>query len=417
MIWSFDEARWARRDEPLPLVTLGGWDNVLTFARSLGRRGVPVYSIGAGWNLRLSRFVRWIPPHECGPTAADWLAWLLSDGSRPLRGSFLLPCSDEGADLVARERERLAALYRLPESRPDVVLAMLDKTTTYALAADAGVAAPRIWDAGDRGALGRAIAETEFPCALEPRHSHLFRKRFPGRKVFVADDADELVRRFEETAAAGLRMLVTEIIPGGDDRTCSYGTWIDDSGRSLFHYTKKKPRQYPIHFGLGTLHSSEWLPDVAALGRRFLMAVGMRGPAAVEFKRDPRDGRLKLIECNPRIAAATYELAERSGVDLAWAVYAHATGAPAPELDDYRDGVQVWSPLHDGKAFLQYRRAGELSAWRWIRSIARSRCHVAQFRWSDPLPALGFACRVLRPRWSEDDTPPRRAPAIETGAP
>ena len=52
------------------------------------------------------------------------------------------------------------------------------------------------------------------------------------------------------------------------------------------------------------------------LGLAFLRGAGVRGLANVEFKRDERDGRLKLIECNYRFTAPNEQF-RRAGMDLA----------------------------------------------------------------------------------------------------
>ena len=72
-------------------------------------------------------------------------------------------------------------------------------------------------------------------------------------------------------------------------------------------------------------------PEVAELGLRFFQGVGLRGLANVEFKRDARDGRLKLIECNHRFTAPT-GLLRAAGMDLPLFVYNRLTGRPLPAV-------------------------------------------------------------------------------------
>ena len=127
-----------------------------------------------------------------------------------------------------------------------------------------------------------------FPCALKPTHIHEFSRHF-RLKAMVVDDEPELREAFARDARAGVDMILTEIIPGEEHRYCSYFTWIDEDGEFLFDFTKRKLRQYPVGFGGGTYHLTEWADDVAETGRRFLRAAGVRGLANVEFKRDPRD--------------------------------------------------------------------------------------------------------------------------------
>jgi predicted ATP-grasp superfamily ATP-dependent carboligase len=196
----------------------------------------------------------------------------------------------------------------------------------------------------------------------------------------------ELREAFAQTRSAGVDMILTEIIPGEEHRYCSYFTWIDEDGEFLFDFTKRKLRQYPVGFGGGTYHLTEWADDVAEAGRRLLRAAGVRGLGNVEFKRDPRDGALKLIECNVRFTGGN-EIVRRAGVDLAWIAYCRMTGREVRGIGRGRDGVRMWYPLQDALALVEARRAGELTVGAWLRSLA----HPQTFPiWSptDPMPTL-----------------------------
>ena len=187
-------------------------------------------------------------------------------------------------------------------------------------------------------------------------------------------------------------MMVTEIVPGPDEGFCSYYTYLDEHGDPLLEVTKRKLRQFPPGFGAGCYHLTDWNPEVAELGLRFLQASGVRGLANVEFKRDPRDGRLKLIECNHRFTAANEQL-RRCGADLALFTYNRILGRPLPEIEGYRRGVGHWYPLRDARAFVEYRRRGELRLGHWLATLLRPQTFpLASFR--DPMPSLVSAGRA-----------------------
>jgi predicted ATP-grasp superfamily ATP-dependent carboligase len=188
-------------------------------------------------------------------------------------------------------------------------------------------------------------------------------------------------------------MLITEMVRGPDRVQSSY-TYHDEHGEPLFTFTKQKLRQYPITFGAGVFHTMDWNEEVSDLGMRFCQSIGLRGLLNVEFKRDSRDGRLVLIECNHRFTAST-ALHVAAGLDVPLFVYNRLVGAPTPRLGrPYNETKTLWYPLDDYRAFKEYRRRGELTTAQYVRSIARRHAFsVASV--SDPGPlALALKPRV-----------------------
>lgn len=375
-----------------PAVVLGGNANAISVARSLGRRGVEVTVYGdQHGHVRHSRSCTTYVDVGGGPGVADrWLRHLLE---RP-KEAVLLPCDDEALTLIARNRADLTRAGYIPfEADDGVVLAMLDKARTYRVAASAGIPAPWTIPLVDTEAVERAIEEIGFPSALKPASSHAFARVYRNRKAFVVDSASELRRRWIETTERGLAMVATEIIPGRDDRLCSYYAYIDENGRALVEFTKRKVRQSPSGFGLGSFEVTDHAPDVRDAGARFFAAAGIRGLANVEFKRDPRDGMLRLIECNHRFTASN-ELVRVAGIDLAWLAYARLTGAPLPPLDRYRDDVTLWNPLRDLRGIAIAMRRGEARVGDWLPGLLRR--HVLPvFRWDDPGPTIAYHASML----------------------
>ena len=312
--------------------------------------------------------------------------------------SVLLPASDDALEFLVHHRSDLVELGHRPiEANDEALLDMLDKSRTYQIARDAGVPAPDTLTISSIDDL-RALHDFRFPCAIKPVESHVFTRRFrPFAKGARVGSADEAAALLEPIVRQGIAMLLTEVVEGTDE-CCSYYTYIDERGDPLFHYTKRKLRVYPVGFGLGTYHVSEWQPDVAELGLRFCRAAKLRGIANVEFKRDSRDGGLRLIECNARFTNAQ-EVVRRSGIDMGLLAYARLTGMPLPQIDGFRDRVGLLFLVEDIQALMEYRRRGQLSVAGWLKSLAMRQA-TPFFDWRDPVPsamnALSFGGRVVR---------------------
>lgn len=191
-------------------------------------------------------------------------------------------------------------------------------------------------------------------------------------------------------------MMAVEYIPGPDTQLSSYYTHLDSEGRHLFHFTKRVIRRSPPRVGAGCYHATEWLPETAEMGARFFRNSGFTGLGNIEFKRDQRDGLLKVIECNARVTEA-HELLVRSGMDTAMLVYRHLTGSGGHASGDYREGMHLWYPELDFDACRALRREGELTLFGWLKSVARKQC-FPYFSITDPWPAIKLIERTLRRR-------------------
>ena len=371
-------------------IVVGGGSNALSIARSLGRSGVAVYALNdPTTHIRYSRYARWI---DLPADAESQARWLLGPQSDALRGSVLLAAGDAAIELIAEHREPLAEKYLLDLSNAAAQRTMLNKLDTYRAAVAAGVPTPRFWLAATLDELAALRGSLVFPLIVKPRLSHVFEERF-GRKFLVAESHEQLADAFRTVQDARIETMLVEKIPGGDDRLCSYYTYLDEAGQPLFDFTKRIIRRWPVGMGAACYHVTDHVPDVRELGLKLFQHVGLRGLANVEFKLDPRDGQLKLIECNARFTAANGLLAD-CGFDLARLVYNRLAGLEPPPLNHYRTGVRLWYPIDDFKSFRELRGRGEITFARWVASL----CHRQTFpffRWSDPLPTLMTESRRL----------------------
>jgi D-aspartate ligase len=385
-----------------PLVLLGGSYNAISAARRLGPQGVAVTLLSEGRSdpsLGRSRHLEACIDPGDEPHEDVWTRWL-DEAPRPV---VVMAGSDEGLEYLANHRQRLSDLGHLcVEGADEVVVDFLDKHRAAKIIEAAGVPAPRVCRVGSPEDLATAAESLTFPCAVKPVHSHEFAQRAADvtpAKGLTARDPAELERVYRDLAVHGAELLVTEFVPGPDAEYCSYYSYIDEDGAPLLHFTKRKPRQYPPTFGSGTYHTTEWLPDVAELGLRLFTAAGVRGIGNVEFKRDARDGQLKVIECNLRLTAAD-GLVQRAGVDLASLAYERAIGhrgqqpVPLSSAPRFRQGLSQWSPLRDARAFLRYRRRGELDTAAWLRTLTPP-LSFPLWSMTDPLPSLANAWRLV----------------------
>jgi predicted ATP-grasp superfamily ATP-dependent carboligase len=371
-----------------PVIIAGGDINALSIARSLGRAGVEIYAINAPRALaKYSRFCKWIETARgSGTLQEDLTAYLLGSESEHLRGSVLLAASDVVIELIATHRQQLSKKFRLDLSNPAAQLCMLNKLCTYRAARAVGVPTPKFWVADTREQIRNLKDDLVFPLILKPILSHEFKDKFNGAPFVQARRFDEVLDAFDAVSNAGIKTFLVEVIPGPDDKLCSYYTYLDESGQNLFDYTKRIIRRFPVNMGAGVYHITDNVADIKELSLKLFRHVGLRGIANAEFKLDERDNQLKLIECNARFTAADC-LLTASGLNLSLFVYNRLTGRPQQVPETYRLGLRLWHPLRDYMGYRQLNKMGLLTFRHWVRSVMHPQIFPI-FRWYDPLPAI-----------------------------
>ncbi len=381
------EEKGGQSHRPPPAYVLGMESNGLGVARTLGREGIPVVGVDhRSWAPGLtSRYVR---PLLCGDMSKEpeeALRSLLEDvGENGGRGA-LFPASDAAVIFMSRHRSELASGFDflLPSER--VEEALINKRVQHEEALRLGIPMAETFFPRSEEDIAGIVQGVHFPAFIKPLYSHLWFKRF-GNKGVIVKDPQELRDRMAQVFETGLEVMVQSIIlPPGED-LYSVGAYFGRNGYVSPPFVWHKLRQYPPNFGVGSLVESAHQPDVVELAMKFMKGLGYQGIGYVEFKRDRRDGRWKLIEMNAR-TGATNALQAEAGLPLVLIEYNDLTGRPMPLMEEYRDGVLWWDSMNDMDSFRRLRMRGRITLRQWVRSWFGSEVY-AYFAPDDMRPAL-----------------------------
>ena len=306
---------------------------------------------------------------------------LLENSDEEWLGAVIFPCSDEAIEFVANNDSALRDRYVLEPATPSQRLKFLDKRATLKLAAEAGIPAPNYWDVSTPSDLENLPTDITLPVLVKPVNSAAFTAVFK-QKLFIADNIDTLKEKAKLALDHQLDIMIVEMIPGPDTLLSSYYTYMTDTGERLYDFTKKIIRRHPENRGAACCHETENLPLTAKLGLEFFDFAKLRGMGNIEFKKDERDGKLKIIEVNARFTAAL-EHAARSRAPLDLIAYAALTNQTPPKTDDIREGILYWYPLRDFAAARKLRKAGRLTWRTWMADLLQKKRVNPYFAWDD----------------------------------
>jgi len=306
----------AERDVAAAVIDVG-WVNGLAAIRSLGRAGIRVLAIdhrpsALGFRSRYAEpFISPDPRRD----ETRFVAFV-----RALGEVAVFPTHDEGLNAIARHLDDLPVLAPFPPW--DVLERVQSKRSQLEVAEGAGVAVPQTLYPGSGPEAREAAEEIGLPVLVKPEHPVGFKQRF-RRQAFRCEslqDVEDAYARAEEFAP-----MVQELVPGNDDTLYTVGSYLARGGRALGVFCGRKLRQTPRGIGTCRVGEAVWVQEVVDAALQLLRAFGYFGLSQVEFKRDARDGRFKLMEINPRLWQ-WHGLATACGVDLPRIAYADLVG-------------------------------------------------------------------------------------------
>jgi predicted ATP-grasp superfamily ATP-dependent carboligase len=326
------------------LVMDGEQRSSLAVVRSLGSRGIEV-DVAAASEASLAGVSRYASSQVSAPSPTrdprgfqEWFTEVAAQSGYEM----LLPMTDASVNLVTQVIGEDVIDARIPLPSHRVCMAIQDKGLVMRIAQQVGVPIPATWQPGSEAELNEVLTKISFPVVIKPR----FSARLEGGDHWVrgpvtyAHSADELRTAFSQSLEEGFAPLIQEMIYG-EGRGVFLFVWKGELKAAFCH---RRLREKPPWGGVSVLRDS--VPYDAQLvdqSFRLLQALGWdRGAAMVEYKRDRRDNRLKLMEINGRFWGSL-QLAIDAGMDIPAMAYQAIRGENVAKQTDYRVGtVSRW---------------------------------------------------------------------------
>jgi D-aspartate ligase len=373
-------------NRPVGALVVGGDHPGLGIARSLGRRGIPVYVVDDQFCISsFSRYATRVIKVDNLRDERKTVETVLEIGKRfNLRDWIIIPTRDETVAAFSRHRTQLLEIFRVPTGDWESVEWAWDKKKTYELSESLGIPCPKTYTVNSADEL-RSIY-SKLPLAIKPAiKEHFFYAT--GAKAWRADTVEELSTLYEK-ARRQIRpeeILIQEIIPGDGREQYSYCAFVRH-GQPHSTLIARRARQHPREFGRAASYvETVELPAIEELSQRFLRAINYSGLVEVEFKRDPRDGKYKLLDVNAR-AWGFHSIGSVSGVDFPYLLFADQTGL-ATKPARAKAGVGWLRLLTDVPTALSDLTHGSLTIGAYLRSLRATRTE-AVFSLEDPLPSF-----------------------------
>ncbi len=218
--------------------------------------------------------------------------------------------------------------------------AVADKAALFRLAERLKVPVPTTLYLAGAGDLSSVIGKIDwYPVVVKPALSKIQEgKRFLSAGVRYAASQEELKYLYATSSVLRYPSMIQERIVGPGTGLFT----LYDGNRHLALFSHQRLREKPPSGGVSVVSESVPLDEeMVEASHRLLSAVGWSGVAMVEFKRDQRDGKAKLMEINGRFWGSL-QLAIACGIDFPTLFLDQLQGKkPTTLIRDYRVGHKL----------------------------------------------------------------------------
>ena len=212
-------------------------------------------------------------------------------------------------------------------------------------------------------------------------------------KGFVVDDKYDLKEKLLELVNKNIFPIVQEIILGDDVNNYKGCVYYNKHSTCKLFFSLQKIHHYPIHFGIGSYVISKKHSELKLITKKLFSSINYNGIGSAEFKIDKNDGKLKLIEINPRYWQQN-SLADFSGINFPYIDYLESLGEETNYQSDFNENYK-WINLYlDFCSYLQYRKEKSLTFIQWINNLKGKKI-ISFFDLKDPKPLFIHFYRVF----------------------
>jgi len=295
-------------------ITDADYKHTLGAVRSLGKRGIYVIA-GSSYKRSQSFYSNYCKKRVVYPDPRKEILFInfMLNYVKNNEIDVLLPVGYITTTFLSKHKDKFSPYVRIPIANYDSMEIASDKYKTMELAKNLGVEIPEMFDEDEK-------IET-FPVVVKGLKE--------SGRIRYANSVKELSELKTEES------IVQEYIPGE-----GYGFFaLFNKGKVRAIFMHKRVREYPITGGPSTVAESIYDEKLKELGLKLLESLNWHGVAMVEFKKDIRDGKFKLMEINPKFWGSL-DLATASGVDFPYLTMKMAVDGDIEPVLKYETGIK-----------------------------------------------------------------------------
>jgi len=361
------------------LLTDGSHKNTLAIIRYLGKVGHKVDILhhkksAPAYSIYCHRLII-CPPINKGAAYFDFVLQLLEKRHYDI----LIPVGVKAIEIFSRHLTVLRKFVNIEICDYSTIKIALEKKLTFQYAEKNAINHPKtIYPNTIEEAL-LLSEKLQYPMIIKSSNESI--TKFPTIYIQNKDqltDALKFIQKSESEAMQRSFPLIQERIYGK-----GYGFFaIYQHGVCKKVFMHERIRENPVTGGVSTCARSFYDPDLLEIGKKVLDGLHWHGQVMVEFKKDEKDGKYKLIEINPKFWGSL-ELCLSSGMNFPLFLCEMSKGKDLSYSEEYnRNRIFLWIVAVNGELYRLFQKPSDtfIVLLDWLRLRSRSDVWLKDFK-------------------------------------
>jgi predicted ATP-grasp superfamily ATP-dependent carboligase len=264
-----------------------------------------------------------------------------------------------------------------------------DKLKASKLCLELGLDTPALFSDYEESDVNAIANEVRYPVAIKARGGSGVAEglRFARNKEELLEAYRVITSNEAHGAYNPENPLIQEFVPGYIHDACT----LTKDGEVQNVLTQVRQIMYPVTGGVGAVNITTNEPELRKKAITLLEGIGWNGPAQVEFKLDPRDGKYKFIELNPKLWG-TLDLSIKAGMNFPLMIRDLCMGKKIEKMKSYRVGTRY---IFGYRQYYMARQ--ELKLLGKKETIYKDFPYTKTYRdfdWRDPMPDIRRRMKV-----------------------
>lgn len=289
---------------------------------------------------------------------------------------IIIPFGDSTAEILSKHKTRLKQYVKFTIPDYDIFMSAYDKNKLMRLCDENHYPHPITVDLSDISD-NKILVDFPYPALIKPNITT------GGRGMTLVNSYEEYKDKINAIEAKYGMCHLQQFIPEGG-RQIKVQLFVDNNNEKVFGSVIWKQRYYPEKGGSSCCNVTIDAPELINICRSVLHDLSWDGFADFDLIEDPRDGKMKIMEINPRFPACLGS-AMKSGIDYANLLVDYTLCKPLIP-SEYKPGAKLRHIGFEVLWFISSKHRFKTNP-NWFKWFS-SRLYFQDFSFTDPLPFI-----------------------------